>query len=119
MATNATTPLTVPQYRGPYKDIVKLLLNNSSSPTYLERIITDFLSSQRNADQDYDFTLGIMLFYTFQYISFIKIGSKDGKKEKIEWVRTLIQVLLKQEFLGIICLGGIFFLIHTGKGIKW
>lgn len=107
MATNATTPLTVPQYRGPYKDIVKLLLNNSSSPTYLERIITDFLSSQRNADQDYDFTLGIMLFYTFQYISFIKIGSKDGKKEKIEWVRTLIQVLLKQEFLGIICLGGI------------
>ncbi|CAG8454482.1 1997_t:CDS:2 [Dentiscutata erythropus] len=110
MTTNLLTePHFAPQYRGPYKDIVKLLLSHSSSTTDLERIATNFLSSQRNASQDYyDFTSGIMLFYMLHYTSFMKIGSKDaGKKAKIEWVRTLIQVFLKQEFLGTICLGGL------------
>ncbi|CAG8493717.1 21699_t:CDS:2 [Cetraspora pellucida] len=112
MTTNTTNPLIephiAPQYKGPYKDIVKLLLNFSSSIASLERLVTDFLSSQRNASQDYDFTSGFMLFYMFHYTSFMKIASKDvRKKEKVEWVRRLIQVFLKQEFLGVICLGGL------------
>ncbi|CAG8450895.1 14551_t:CDS:2 [Racocetra fulgida] len=110
MTANTKNPLIephiVPQYRGPYKDVIKLLLSPSSNITYLERLATDFLSSQRNASQDYDFTSGFTLFYMFYYTSFMKIGSKDvEKKEKVEWVRTLIQVFLKQEFLGVICLG--------------
>ncbi|PKY42731.1 hypothetical protein RhiirA4_442154 [Rhizophagus irregularis] len=104
----STTLQTTNFYRGPHASISKILLNSSSSLSFIKDILKDFISSENEIDKEYTFNKGLAIFYMLQYTSNKKLNdNRLWKSEKVEWVRALLSVFeYENNFLGFVGLAG-------------
>ncbi|CAG8444981.1 15727_t:CDS:10 [Rhizophagus irregularis] len=104
----STTLQTTNFYRGPHASISKILLNSSSSLSFIKDILKDFISSENEIDKEYTFNKGLAIFYMLQYTSNKKLNdNRLWKSDKVEWVRALLSVFeYENNFLGFVGLAG-------------
>ncbi|CAB4381360.1 unnamed protein product [Rhizophagus irregularis] len=104
----STTLQTTNFYRGPHASISKILLNSSSSLSFIKDILKEFISSENEIDKEYTFNKGLAIFYMLQYTSNKKLNdNRLWKSDKVEWVRALLSVFeYENNFLGFVGLAG-------------
>jgi hypothetical protein len=105
---SATTSQTTNFYRGPHASISKILLNSSSSLSFIKDILEDFISSENKIDKEYTFNEGLSIFYMLQYTSNKKLDdNRLRKSDKVGWVRALLSVFENENnFIGFVGLAG-------------
>ncbi len=103
MSKNQTT-----DYKGPHASISKILLNPTSSLSFVNDILKEFISSENKFDREYTFNKGLAIFYMLQYTSHEKLyDDRFWKSDKVEWVRTLLNVFENEKnFIGFVGLAG-------------
>ncbi|RIA86133.1 hypothetical protein C1645_829750 [Glomus cerebriforme] len=103
-----TTFQTTDSYKGPHASISKILLNSTSSISFVKDILKDFISSENKFDKEYTFNKGLAIFYLLQYISNKKLDdNRLWKNDKVEWVRALLSVFDDENnFIGFVGLAG-------------
>ncbi|CAG8707326.1 3561_t:CDS:2, partial [Funneliformis mosseae] len=95
-------------YNGPHTSVSKILINPTSSLSFIKDILKEFISSQDKFDKEYTFNKGLSIFYMLQYTSHEKLCDEHlWKSDKAKWVRALLNVFeCENNFIGFIGLAG-------------
>lgn len=109
MSQNKSTTLqSTDSYKGPHASITKILLNSSSSLSFIKDILKDLISSENKIDKEYTLNKGLSIFYMLQYTSNKKLDdNRLWKSDKVEWVRAFLSVFENENnFMGFVGLAG-------------